>query len=180
MLQATQQTTQRAQKLTLVCQADCSCAVPQLSECVSVLQAAQQQLPVSQQATQQTKGLHKFVKQIVQMYGSGFTSRKMLLQQSLAGQDKSKGVSPSVISMQQNTRLAVLTLQVMSACKLQTPWMHLCAHECTCLLMGALAYSLVHWLTHGRTCLLIGAGNSSQLCGAAACNLKCYSALAYP
>ena len=76
------------------------------------MQAAEQQLPVSQQAQQQTRGLHKFVKQIVEMYGSGFTSRKMLLQQSLAGQDRSKGVSPSVISMQQNTRLAVLTLQV--------------------------------------------------------------------
>lgn len=76
------------------------------------MQAAEQQLPVSQQAQQQTRGLHKFVKQIVEMYGSGFTSRKMLLQQSLAGQDRSKGVSPSVMSMQQNTRLAVLTLQV--------------------------------------------------------------------
>ena len=51
------------------------------------------------------------------MYKSGFDSRRLLLQQSLAGVQggepgAQEGVSPSVVTMQQNTRLVVLTLEV--------------------------------------------------------------------
>ena len=51
------------------------------------------------------------------MYKSGFNFRRMLLQQSLAGVQGGEpgvqgGESPSVITMQQNTRLVVLTLEV--------------------------------------------------------------------
>lgn len=57
------------------------------------------------------------MKQIVDMYKSGFDSRRMLLQQSLAGVQGGEpgdqgGESPSVVTMQQNTRLVVLTLEV--------------------------------------------------------------------
>jgi len=57
------------------------------------------------------------VKQIANMYKSGFDSRRMLLQQSLAGVQGGEpgdqgGESPSVVTMQQNTRLVVLTLEV--------------------------------------------------------------------
>ena len=57
------------------------------------------------------------MKQIVDMYKSGFDSRRMLLQQSLAGVQggepgDQEGESPSVVTMQQNTRLVVLTLEV--------------------------------------------------------------------
>ncbi len=57
------------------------------------------------------------MKQIVNMYKSGFDSRRMLLQQSLAGVQGGEpgdqgGESPSVVTMQQNTRLVVLTLEV--------------------------------------------------------------------
>ncbi len=69
------------------------------------------------QSKRLTRGLGRFVKQIVNMYKSGFDSRRMLLQQSLAGVQGGEpgdqgGESPSVITMQQNTRLVVLTLEV--------------------------------------------------------------------
>jgi len=69
------------------------------------------------QSKRLTRGLGRFVKQIVNMYKSGFDSRRMLLQQSLAGAQGGEpgdqgGESPSVITMQQNTRLVVLTLEV--------------------------------------------------------------------
>ena len=78
-------------------------------------QQQQQQQQLSDSAQRLTKGLGRFVKQIVNMYKSGFDSQSMLLQQSLAGvqgQSDGKGSSPSVITMQQNTRLVVLTLEV--------------------------------------------------------------------
>ena len=43
-----------------------------------------EQQPLSSKAQQLTKGLGKFVSQIINMYKSGFNSRRMLLQQSLA------------------------------------------------------------------------------------------------
>lgn len=46
--------------------------------------SAGQQQPLSSKAQQLTKGLGKFVSQIINMYKSGFNSRRMLLQQSLA------------------------------------------------------------------------------------------------
>lgn len=44
----------------------------------------EQQQPLSNKAEQLTKGLGTFVSQIINMYKSGFNSRRMLLQQSLA------------------------------------------------------------------------------------------------
>ena len=43
-----------------------------------------EQQPLSSKAQQLTKGLGKFVSQIINMYKSGFNSRRLLLQQSLA------------------------------------------------------------------------------------------------
>ncbi len=85
----------------------------------------QQQQPLSDSAQKLTRGLGQFVKQIVNMYKSGFDSRRMLLQQSLAGVQGGEpggqeGVSPSVITMQQNTRLVVLTLEVSGPIDCQT------------------------------------------------------------
>ncbi len=53
------------------------------------------------QSKRLTRGLGRFVKQIVNMYKSGFDSRRMLLQQSLAGVQGGEpgdqgGESPSV------------------------------------------------------------------------------------
>ena len=66
--------------------------VPKSDECRALLQVAEKQSdgnptqqPLSSRAQQLTQGLGKFVTQIINMYKSGFNSRRMLLQQSLAG-----------------------------------------------------------------------------------------------
>ncbi|KAL0044024.1 hypothetical protein WJX82_003319 [Trebouxia sp. C0006] len=81
------------------------------------VQHKQQEEPLNEQSKRLTRGLGRFVQQIVNMYKSGFDSRRMLLQQSLAGvQGGEPGdqgeESPSVVTMQQNTRLVVLTLEM--------------------------------------------------------------------
>ncbi|KAL3156210.1 hypothetical protein ABBQ32_012491 [Trebouxia sp. C0010 RCD-2024] len=83
--------------------------------------AAQQ--PLSSKAEQLTRGLGKFVSQIINMYKSGFNSRRMLLQQSLAKGVEAGGqgaLPPSVITMQQNTRLVVLTLEMIQQSHIPT------------------------------------------------------------
>ncbi|KAK9815214.1 hypothetical protein WJX72_000077, partial [[Myrmecia] bisecta] len=62
-------------------------------------------------------GMQRFVKQTIKMYREGFDSRRLLLQQSLAkeGGLTEATMSPSVKMMQQNTRLIVITLEVLQA-----------------------------------------------------------------
>ncbi|KAL3152752.1 hypothetical protein ABBQ38_012339 [Trebouxia sp. C0009 RCD-2024] len=79
--------------------------------------------PLSSKAEQLTRGLGKFVSQIINMYKSGFNSRRMLLQQSLAKGVEAGGqgaLPPSVITMQQNTRLVVLTLEMIQQSQIFT------------------------------------------------------------
>ncbi|DBA83027.1 TPA: hypothetical protein ACH3X1_006804 [Trebouxia sp. C0004] len=90
---------------------------PQAQADSESVQNQQQEEPLNEQSKRLTRGLGRFVEQIVNMYKSGFDSRRMLLQQSLAGvqggdSGDQGGESPSVITMQQNTRLVVLTLEM--------------------------------------------------------------------
>ena len=63
------------------------CSQPMQRACKVALKQSEgnvEQQPLSSKAQQLTKGLGKFVSQIINMYKSGFNSRRMLLQQSLA------------------------------------------------------------------------------------------------
>ncbi len=80
------------------------------------------------------------------MYKSGFDSRRMLLQQSLAGVQGGEpgdqgGESPSVVTMQQNTRLVVLTLEVSEPANLCT-CMNLAHHELESIIIRIIVKSL--------------------------------------
>ena len=59
--------------------------------------------------------MRRLVAQTVDMYRGGFDSRRMLLQQALAA--PAEGLSPFAALMQQNTRLIILTIEVLP----QTP-----------------------------------------------------------
>ena len=60
-----------------------ACSQPERCAC-QVSEGSVEEQPLSSKAQQLTKGLGKFVSQIMDMYKSGFDSRRMLLQQSLA------------------------------------------------------------------------------------------------
>ncbi|DBA82390.1 TPA: hypothetical protein ACH3X2_000642 [Trebouxia sp. C0005] len=62
------------------------CAVyPKAHGASGTVQNQQQEESLNEQSKRLTRGLGRFVKQIVDMYKSGFDSKRMLLQQSLAG-----------------------------------------------------------------------------------------------
>ncbi|BDA50302.1 hypothetical protein COCOBI_15-4310 [Coccomyxa sp. Obi] len=64
-------------------------------------------------------GMQGFVAQIIDMYRRGFDAKRMLLQQSLA-QEEDGAVSQGTSIMQQNTRLIILTLEVLRESHMET------------------------------------------------------------
>ncbi|CAL8465195.1 g4730 [Coccomyxa elongata] len=64
-------------------------------------------------------GMQGFVAQIIDMYRRGFDAKRMLLQQSLA-QEEDGVVSQGTNIMQQNTRLIILTLEVLRESHMET------------------------------------------------------------
>ncbi|KAA6426757.1 MAG: hypothetical protein FRX49_03082 [Trebouxia sp. A1-2] len=113
------------------------CAVyPKAHGASGTVQNQQQEESLNEQSKRLTRGLGRFVKQIVDMYKSGFDSKRMLLQQSLAGSQGGEsgnqgGESPFVITMQQNTRLVVLTLEMIqhSCIPITSPFQSTSPHE---------------------------------------------------
>lgn len=81
----------------------------------------------SQQAEQEdrmTQSLEFFVKSCIDKYLGGMTLFKLQLQQSMQGQPEgdpeAQGQSPTVAVLQQNFRLAIITLEVVKALRLTT------------------------------------------------------------
>lgn len=68
-------------------------------------------------ASPRLKGMLGFVRNMIALHKQGMDSRRLLLQQALAGANdgrQGKGASPTVQIMQQNSRVVVLTLEVLT------------------------------------------------------------------